>query len=61
MDLTVVDISHIASVQPGDCATFIGRDGDEVITVEELAELASTINYDILTGFTARLPRIWQE
>ena len=37
MDLTVVDISHIASVQPGDCATFIGRDGDEVITVEELA------------------------
>ncbi len=60
MDLTVVDISHVAGSQPGDVATFIGGDGDEQITVEEIAEHASTINYEILTGFTPRLPRIWQ-
>ncbi|MEQ8330762.1 MAG: alanine racemase [Longimicrobiales bacterium] len=59
MDVTVVDISSIPSVSPGQVVTFLGRDGDEVITVDEIAGLAGTISYEILTGFTPRLPRIW--
>jgi alanine racemase len=61
MDMTVVDITGHDAVEPGDRVTFLGRDGDEEITLEEIADLAGTINYEILTGFTARLPRIWIE
>ncbi|MDH3207563.1 MAG: alanine racemase [Gemmatimonadota bacterium] len=59
MDLTVVDISDLSGVRVGDVATFLGTEGQEKITLDEIAELAGTISYEILTGFTPRLPRIW--
>jgi len=59
MDMTVVDITGIDGVGMGDTATLIGTDGDSVITLDEVADLAGTISYEILTGFTARMPRIW--
>jgi len=59
MDMTVVDISSVPGVRTGDVATLIGTDGGETITVDELAEQAGTISYEILTGFTTRLPRVW--
>ena len=59
MDMTVVDITGIDGVGLGDTATLIGTDGDNVITLDEVADLAGTISYEILTGFTARMPRIW--
>jgi len=62
MDLTVVDISHLPEdLAVGEVVTFIGSDGDEVISLEEVAELAGTINYEILTGMSQRLHRIWME
>ena len=59
MDVTVVNITGIAGVSVGDVATFIGSDGDERITVDEVAEHVNSISYEVLTGFTPRLPRIW--
>lgn len=59
MDMIVVDISEIPGAGVGDVATVVGRDGDETITLEEVAAWAETINYEILTGFSRRLPRIW--
>lgn len=59
MDLTVVDITDVPGVRLGDVATLLGADGEEVITLDEVAELAGTVNYEILTGFTRRLPRVW--
>ncbi len=32
---------------------------DDRITLEDMAELVGTNNYEILTGFTPRLPRVW--
>jgi alanine racemase len=62
MDLTVVDITHLPSdVEVGEVVTFVGTDGAEGISLEEVAELAGTINYEILTGMSPRLPRIWVE
>ncbi len=58
MDLTVVDVTGVAGVQSGDEVTFIGRDGDEEITLDDVAAEADTISYEILTGFTPRLPRL---
>jgi len=60
MDLTVVNISVTDGVDAGHVATVIGRDGEEEITVDEVADLAGTIGYEILTGLTGRLPRIWE-
>ncbi len=61
MDVTVVDITDVPGVRTGDVATLVGSDGGAHITVDEVAELAGTISYEILTGFTARVPRVWQD
>lgn len=58
MDMIVVDITAVPDAEPGDVATLIGRDGGSEITVEEVAEHAGTISYEVLTGLTARLPRV---
>lgn len=58
MDLTVVDLTDIPDARVGDTATLVGRDGDEEITLEEIAAIADTISYEVLTGLTPRLPRL---
>jgi len=52
MDLTCIDVTEIvdAPVQRGDVATFIGKD----IAVDEAAESAGTIAYEILTRLGPR-------
>jgi alanine racemase len=59
MDMTVVDITGVPGVRSGDVATLLGSEGGESITVDEVAELAGTISYEVLTGLTRRLPRVW--
>jgi len=59
MDMTVVDITGVDGVESGDTATLIGSDGDLALPLDEVADLAETISYEILTGFTARMPRVW--
>jgi alanine racemase len=61
MDVTVVDISDVDGVRVGDTATLIGTDGQAGITLDEVAAQAGTISYEILTGLTGRLPRVWME
>jgi alanine racemase len=61
MDVTVVNISDAGPVEPGSVATLIGSDGDETITVDEVAAQVNTISYEVLTGFTPRVPRIWMD
>lgn len=58
MDMTVVDISAVPQASLGETVTLLGKDGDAEITLEEVALQAGTINYEILTGFTPRLPRV---
>jgi alanine racemase len=55
----VVDITGVLGVRIGDVATLLGSEGGESITVDEVAELAGTISYEVLTGLTRRLPRVW--
>lgn len=59
MDMTVVDITDAPQVSTGDVVTLLGSDGDQEITLEEVAGHAGTISYEILTGFAPRLPRVW--
>jgi len=61
MDAVTVDLTGLPEAAAGDVATLIGRDGDEEITVDQVAARCGTISYEILTGLTARLPRVYQE
>jgi len=61
MDVTVLNVTGFQEVKVGDVVTFFGQaDGGE-ISLEEVAGHAGTINYEILTGLTQRLPRIWTD
>jgi alanine racemase len=57
MDLVCLDITDIARdrVAEGDWATMIGGD----VSLEEVAALAGTINYELLTGLGGRLERVY--
>ncbi len=58
MDMTVLASSEHAPVAGG-VATLIGADGDDEITVDDMAEWAGTISYEILTGLSPRVARIY--
>ena len=60
MDMTVVDITGVPAAQVGDVATLLGaqEDGGAEIALDEVASLADTISYEILTGLRPRLPRV---
>ena len=55
MDQMMVDVTDIKGVSVGDTATLIGKDGLGVITVEEVADKAGTITYEILSRLGSRL------
>ena len=58
MDQFMVDVGS-ETVDPGATVTLLGRDGDQVVSAEELASLVGTINYEITTRVASRVPRIY--
>ena len=61
MDQMMVDVTHIPQIQPGDPVTLVGHDGDEVITVEQIAGEAGSFNYEFICGISRRVPRVYQQ
>lgn len=60
MDQALVDVTALEDkVQVGDEAVLIGNQGARQISAEEMAEQAQTINYEITTGITSRVPRVY--
>ena len=59
MDQFMMDVSDIPEIQQGDTVTLIGKDQNEQITVEELAELAGTFNYEFVCDLGKRIPRVY--
>lgn len=57
MDLTMLDVGGIEGVAAGDEVVIIGRQGDEAIAAEELADLLGTINYEVVFTNALRVPR----
>ena len=41
--------------------TLIGRDGDEEIRVDALADLLDTIHYEIVCGISKRVTRVYKK
>jgi alanine racemase len=57
MDYVCIDVTDLPGAQVGDGVTLIGRDGEEEVSVRELAGLADTIPYEILCGIGRRVKR----
>lgn len=56
MDLTTIDITDCPPVHVGDEAMIIG----DAITADDVAQLAGTISYEILTGIGNRVERVYK-
>ena len=59
MDQMMVDVTHIPETQPGDRVTLVGTDGEETITMEQVAAAADSFNYEFVCGISRRVPRIY--
>jgi len=59
MDQMMVDVTGISGVQPGDRVTLVGTDGEEAISMEQIAARADSFNYEFVCGISRRVPRIY--
>ena len=59
MDQSLIDVSHFRDrINLGDEVVLIGKQGDKTITADELAGKLGTINYEITTAISNRVPRV---
>lgn len=59
MDQFMVDVTEIPRVKRGDEATLFGKDGDELLSVEEVSGLAGSFNYEFVCDVAKRVPRVY--
>lgn len=57
MDQFMVDVSHIQDIAVGDEVVVLGTQGMHRISIEELAHLTDTINYEVMCMIGKRVPR----
>jgi alanine racemase len=57
MDMTMIDVTDIPGVQEGDDVIVFGKE----LPVNEVAQWANTIPYEILTGVSQRVKRVYYE
>jgi len=60
MDQCMLQLDDVPDAQVGDEVVLMGRQGDEFISAEEIAERWSTFNYEVICGLSARLPRVYE-
>lgn len=59
MDMSLIDVTALrGQVQLGDEVVIIGRERTEEVTADELAEKLGTINYEVVTAISHRVPRV---
>ena len=59
MDQLMVDVSEVSEAAPGSPVTLLGADGNERITLEELAEKSGRFPYEFMCCLNRRVPRIY--
>lgn len=59
MDMCMVDVTDIPEAKQWDVATVYGKDGAEVLSIEEAATAAGTIQYELLCAISERVPRVY--
>ncbi|AMJ40817.1 alanine racemase [Anaerotignum propionicum] len=59
MDQLMLDVTGIPDVKMGDEVVVFGHQGDQVLPIEELADMLGTINYELTCVVTKRVPRVF--
>ena len=59
MDQFMIDVTGIPEAQVGDTVTIFGRDGDDEITADDVADMIGTIGYEVTCLVTPRVPRVY--
>ena len=57
----MIDVSEVPNVAVGDEVVLIGRQGGAVISADAVAETLGTINYEVVSALTGRVPRVYKE
>jgi alanine racemase len=57
MDMTMIDVTDIPDVKDGDDVIVFGNE----LPVTQVAQWAQTIPYEILTGVSQRVKRVYYE
>ncbi len=60
MDQTIIDVSSLPNLMPGETATLIGKDRSLEITLTQFANKARSIPYEILCSITKRVQRVYR-
>ena len=61
MDQFMVDVTGVPEAQVGDRVTIFGRDGDDEITADDVADLIGSIGYEVTCLITPRVTRVYVE
>ena len=56
MDSILVDVTHLQNVSIGDKVYIYDN---ELVTLEDIAKICNTINYEILSNISERVPRVY--
>ena len=59
MDLTMLDVGAVPAARIEDEVVIFGRQGDEAISADDLAQTLGTINYEIVCDLTPRVARVY--
>ena len=61
MDQMMVDITDVPDVKIDDPVVLVGSDGNDVITMDEIAAAADSFNYEFVCGISRRVPRRYRQ
>jgi len=59
MNITLIDVSHIPGVKVGDEVVLFGEQGNNAISVNEIASIVNTLNYEIICTVGNCAPRVY--
>ncbi|MFH1784504.1 MAG: alanine racemase [bacterium] len=61
MDMFMVDVTDIPKANVGDEVVLAGTQGNESITIEEIADKTGTISYEVVCQVSKRVPRVYMK
>jgi alanine racemase len=61
MDQIMVDVTKLKQLKLGTEVTLLGRQNQEEISADELAQKAGTISYEIVCSLGTRLPKVYKK
>lgn len=59
MDQTIIDVGEIPDIKVGNEVVLIGKQGNEKISIEQIARKVNTVPHEVVCRIAERIPRIY--